>query len=84
MHGETFSQDDEVVVPISSKFFGAAISWMLFYHVVLRPLNMFPIETQLHDINKELNPRFPLNLYFKSWRDYEHVCDLPLSSLICI
>jgi len=50
-----------------------ALGMLLLYHLVLRPLNIMPVETSLYPANgSAMEPRWPLNLYFKSWRDYEH------------
>ena len=44
MFGETSTQDDAVVVPISSHVLEFAIGLMLLYYVIVRPLNLMPLE----------------------------------------
>jgi|AntAceMinimDraft_5_1070358.scaffolds.fasta_scaffold46998_1 hypothetical protein len=75
MFGETRTQDDDIVVPISGLIFECAICLLVVYYIVLRPLGILQVESQLYDVsggNPLLVPRCPLNFYFKTWRDYEY------------
>jgi hypothetical protein len=76
MQGEVTTQDDVVVVPRSAIILETALSWLMFYYFILRPLNVLPVKTQMYEVDeneKDLVPRYPLSLYFVNWRDYEHV-----------
>jgi hypothetical protein len=76
MQTEVSTQDDAIGVPRSSKILETAVAWFLFYYIILRPLNVLPIKSQLYEPDEDekgLTPRYPLNLYFVNWRDYEHV-----------
>ena len=42
MSGEVFNGDDDYVVPRTAYIMESAISWILLYHVILRPFNLIP------------------------------------------
>eukprot|EP01038_Epipyxis_sp_PR26KG_P016153 gene16153-21956_t len=71
MAGEVFNGDDDIVVPRSAIMMEVAIAWILFYHIVLRPLKLLPAdELMTRRYSKAgLNCRFS---YFQNWRQYEH------------
>mmetsp|Transcript_13325 Transcript_13325/g.18272 ORF Transcript_13325/g.18272 Transcript_13325/m.18272 type:complete len:397 (+) Transcript_13325:31-1221(+) len=71
MAGEVFSGDDDYVVPTSAIIMESAIAWILFYHVILRPLGLIPPDAFMTARYESagLKSRFS---YFKNWRQYEH------------
>lgn len=71
MSGEVFNGDDDYVYPRVAIMMETAIAWILFLHVVLRPLgilNMADYDDSIYS-RPGLHSRFS---YFKYWRQYEH------------
>jgi len=71
MAGEVFNGDDDYVVPRVGYIMESAISWILFYHVILRPCKIIPHDDAMNKRyeNTGLKSRFS---YFENWRQYEH------------
>lgn len=71
MWGEVVNDDDSVNAPETSHMFVAALSWISFYHLVLRPLKIINADEKMTARYEAagLKSRFS---YFVNWRQYEH------------
>lgn len=71
MTGEVVEEDDDYVLPRVAIMMETAIAWILFLHLVLKPLKILPVTDYDDSIycRPELHCRFG---YFKYWRQYEH------------
>jgi hypothetical protein len=71
MAGEVFYDDDAAVLPKSAAMMEAAMGWILVYYLILKPLNVLPVDPKLTEKydDADLIPRFK---FFANWREYEH------------
>jgi hypothetical protein len=71
MAGEVFNNDDDFVVPRAAHIMEAAIAWILFFHIFLKPFGVFQdydyVNSTYH--RPGLKSRFS---YFRNWRQYEN------------
>lgn len=71
MAGEVFNNDDDYVVPRAAHIMEAAIAWILFFHLCLKPFGVFQNYDYANSTYDRpgLVPRFS---YFRYWRQYEN------------
>ena len=71
LRGEVVTDTDDVDAPETNHMFVAALSWIAFYHVILRPLGLIKPDPKMTAKYEAagLKSRFS---YFANWRQYEH------------